>query len=149
MIEAIYEYAPGQIDGVSREEFVCEVSRWEYGPGREKATAAFFHDTAIKLLAFNGHELVGVASYRIVDDFIKRINMGVKYPKTGIGSALVARMIVANPGKPMFSKSIPEAWGFCAALGMRYVMDFGDKRNRRMYLWSAAEAADFLKRRTA
>jgi len=128
------------------EKEVALVAKWEFHAGREKAIGALFHDTAKRLLLYRDKELVGVASYRIVDDFIKRINTGVKYPRQGIASALIAQMIYDNPGKAMFAKSIPDAWGFCEALGMRHVMDFDDKLNRRMYLWSAKECGDWLEK---
>ena len=130
--------------GVIAATDAVRVAKWEWGPGREIAMGALFHDTVQHVTAWSAGEMVGVASYRIVDDFIKRINTGVRHPRSGIASALIREMIARNPGKPMYTKSIPDAWGFCEAIGMKHVMDFDDARNRRLYLWSAKECAAFL-----
>ena len=146
MTVEVDRYAPS---AWKTEKLACEIAGWEHGPGREKAIAALFHDTAHLLVCRRETEVIGVASFRIVDDFIKRINTGVKYPRMGTGSVLVAEMILWYPQRPMFTKSIPDAWGFCEAIGMKHAMDFGDKLNRRLYLWSAKECEAFLMQKPA
>ncbi len=94
------------------------------------------------LVAMDGANILGAASYRVHEGAIKRINMGGLQPHKGIGSAFVRKMISDNPGLPMWVKSVPAANGFCKKIGMTACETL--ENGWRIFRWTAEEAASFV-----
>ena len=115
---------------------------WPDGSGKTMALKALSgSDTATIITIQEDGATVGVANYRVSDEGIKRICMGSKYPRQGFGSMMVRIMIRENPNLPMWCTSVPEANGWCEAIGMTpgEVLEKG----WRIYRWTAEEAAAF------
>ncbi len=117
------------------------------GSGRELALKALLAEPGATILAaYHGsilyETLVGVASYRITPEGIKRCNTGTFIPARGFGSALVREMIRRHPGLPMWCKSLPAAWGWCESIGMLATETLPN--GWRVYRFTADEAAAFL-----
>jgi len=62
------------------------------------------------------------------EEVIKRINTGVLYRGRGVGRALVEFLRERYPTFPHYCKSLPQAWGFCRAMGMVAIEDLPDGR---------------------
>ena len=87
--------------------------------GRAVALSALNGSPTSELaIAYRDGQVVGAANWRITDEGVKRINTGVLKRKSGIGSSLIRFIIASNRNMPMWTKSHPQSWGFCAALGM-------------------------------
>ena len=92
-------------------------------------------DTAKIIAALNARTGVycGAASYRLDEPWIKRINTGVVYPKSGVGSLLIEEIVRRHPQNPQWCNSKTEANKWCECLGMRPV---GKASNgRETYVW--------------
>jgi hypothetical protein len=110
--------------------------------GRAVALAALRGSpTAQMVVAYQDDDVVGAASWRVTEDGVKRINTGVLYRQQGIGTALVKFIARQHLGLPMWTKSHPQSWGFCEALGMTpdEVLETG----HRIYRWTAEEVEEF------
>lgn len=69
-------------------------------------------------IASNGGHCVGITSFRIEGEKLKRINTGVLIPRCGIGTMLARYLFDTFPGLEHWCKSKRSANAWCESLGM-------------------------------
>lgn len=141
-----------EVDEIRTDERFLEIfsllAHWPPSEGKEVALTALALRSPHTLVAWDeGYSMVGVATYRT--NFlrgeqgypIKRINMGVEEPCQGVGTALVRKIAELTGFQGQWTKSRPEAWGWCEALGMRddSLLDDG----RKIFVWGSDKVREW------